>query len=372
MRSFLHAQGPTTSEPVSPFDTPGESLTPADIQLVSLFSGAGGLDQGFREVGCQPRIAFDFEAAATRTYRANFPDAAVHLLDLACTPAQEIIDYVRQSVDCSKPLVLLGGPPCQSFSRSNVTTKANDPRSDLPGKYAEIVNVLHESLPLVAFVFENVPDLRLYRKNRHRYAQLIRSLRRGRFKTSEYLLNALDYGVPQNRTRLFLVGLSTSRFGRVPVHLTPNTSGQRRTVRDTIYGFPEPRYFRRGLDASAIPFHPNHWTMVPRSEKFKREKEPPNVKRRSFKRLYWDEPSPAVAYGNREIHVHPNGHRRLSIYEAMRLQGFPETFRIEGTLSDQVTQISNAVAPPVAAALASSLVGKLIARFALRVRPENE
>jgi DNA (cytosine-5)-methyltransferase 1 len=62
-----------------------------------------------------------------------------------------------------------------------------------------------------------------------------------------------------------------------------------------------------------------------------------------------------VAYGHREIHVHPGGHRRISIFEAMLLQGFPEDFVLEGTLSSQVEQVSNAVPPPLAQALATAI-----------------
>lgn len=76
---------------------------------------------------------------------------------------------------------------------------------------------------------------------------------------------------------------------------------------------------------------------------------------RSFRRLEWDKPSPTVAYGHREIHVHPEGRRRLSIYEAMLLQGFPEEFVLEGTLSSQVEQVSNAVPPPLAQSLATAI-----------------
>ena len=92
--------------------------------------------------------------------------------------------------------------------------------------------------------------------------------------------------------------------------------------------------------------------MQPRSPKFKSGEFGTG---RSFRKLNWNEPSPTVAYGHREIHVHPDGARRLSIYEAMLLQGFPKSFELVGTLSEQVTQVSNAVPPPVARAIATTL-----------------
>jgi DNA (cytosine-5)-methyltransferase 1 len=76
---------------------------------------------------------------------------------------------------------------------------------------------------------------------------------------------------------------------------------------------------------------------------------------RSFKRLSWSDASPTIAFGNREIHIHPTGTRRLSIYEAMLLQGFPASFVLEGNLSEQVEQVSNAVPPPLAKSVAAAI-----------------
>jgi DNA (cytosine-5)-methyltransferase 1 len=76
---------------------------------------------------------------------------------------------------------------------------------------------------------------------------------------------------------------------------------------------------------------------------------------RCFKQLSWQKPSPTIAFGHREIYVHPNGKRRLSIFEAMLLQGFPKNFVLEGNLSEQVEQVSNAVPPPLAKSLAAAI-----------------
>lgn len=91
--------------------------------------------------------------------------------------------------------------------------------------------------------------------------------------------------------------------------------------------------------------------MQPKSERFEMPR-PEIAEQRSFKRLDWDSPSRTIAFGHREIHVHPDGHRRLSIYEALLLQGFPKTFVLEGNLSEQVEQVSNAVPPPLARSVA--------------------
>ena len=117
----------------------------------------------------------------------------------------------------------------------------------------------------------------------------------------------------------------------------------------------EPAFFDKDLKTIDIPIHPNHWTMKPKSIRFSNPSLTENNKTRSFRKLTWDKASPTIAFGNREIHVHPEGKRRLSIYEAMLLQGFPSKFTLEGNLSQQVTQISNAVPPPLARSVAAAI-----------------
>ena len=89
---------------------------------------------------------------------------------------------------------------------------------------------------------------------------------------------------------------------------------------------------------------------------------------RSFKTLSWDKPSVTVAYGNREVHIHPDCKRRLSVFEAMRLQGFPDTYELKGSLSSQITQVSEAVPPPMAKAIGLSLKNLIHSEVAGRNR----
>jgi DNA (cytosine-5)-methyltransferase 1 len=105
--------------------------------------------------------------------------------------------------------------------------------------------------------------------------------------------------------------------------------------------------------------------MTPKSKSFSTPGAlvPGTARGRSFRTLHWDQPSPTVAYGNREVHVHPDSRRRLSVYEAMLLQGFPPTYELLGSLSDQVTQVSEAVPPPLGHAIAES-VKQALRRYA--------
>src|SRR5699024_9569249 len=126
------------------------------------------------------------------------------------------------------------------------------------------------------------------------------------------------------------------------------------TVPSVIGDLPEPAIFARGLEEPTVPHHDNPCTMRPPSWSFS---QPGGAKRagRSLRWLEWAKPRPTVGYGHRQIHVHPEGRRRLSIYEAMLLQGFPTDFVLEGSFSSQVEQVSNAVPPPLARSLATAI-----------------
>lgn len=337
----------------SPLPTRTSALTLARPSVVSFFSGGGGLDLGFRNAGFETTIALDIEPAAVATLNHNFgPNAAVH-----CDVRRFDAGLVEQHAGIQGgrvPVGVIGGPPCQGFSSSNVTLTPSDARNRLPSSYATAVAELNKTFSLDFFVFENVIGL-LRDRHRRRLSNVIRALESAGFHVAQQELDAFSFGVAQKRRRLFLVGLNSTRF-EASDFCFPAPRTATRTVRDAIGHLPEPTFFRRGITAKEISYHPNHWTMMPKSKRFKTKS---FSRWRSFRKLEWDEPSPTVAYGNREIHVHPSGTRRLSVLEAMLLQGFPETYRLMGNLSEQVTQVSNAVPPPLAMAIASQLLGTL-------------
>ena len=205
------------------------------------------------------------------------------------------------------------------------------------------------------FVFENVPGL-LGDKHKHRYEEFKLSFDDAGFKLYEDRLDAQHYGVPQQRERVFIVGINKTKHPGVKFEF-PKREEHKFTVRDSIYGLEEPVHNDSGLDPHTFKVHPNHWCMVPRSKKFitKGALTEGQAWGRSFRTLAWDEPSWTVAYGNREVHVHPKGHRRLSIYEAMLLQSFPHTYVLTGNISAQTRLVSEAVPPRLGWHLAVSL-----------------
>ena len=124
--------------------------------VLSLFSGAGGLDQGFMQAGFEPVLAIDINPAAIATYARNHPSTKTTCMDLATTDPATILDLWKDNAGGAKPVGIIGGPPCQAFSSSNVHQAENDPRRELLDNYARIVNSFTERYAIDFFVIENV------------------------------------------------------------------------------------------------------------------------------------------------------------------------------------------------------------------------
>jgi DNA (cytosine-5)-methyltransferase 1 len=329
--------------------------------VISLFCGPGGFDQGFTQAGFETILAYDKDQVAVDTHRKNHPTANALKADLAAIEVKSIVqEWQRRSDD--PPRGLIGGSPCQSFSVSNVHQKPHDKRHLLPLHFARILAGLHAEFDLDFFAFENVPGY-ASKKHSRRFQIFKGRLARIGFRIFEGVINAQDFGVPQIRSRIFVVGVNERKYTKeiLPTFdFPPKSRARRRDVSDVLRGLPKPVYFDRRDATPLIPFHRNHWCMSPRAARFyDGSLKPGHAQGRSFRVLAWNKPSYTVAYGNREVHVHPNRRRRLSVFEAMLLQGFPKSYVLTGTLSDQIRLISEAVSPPVARALGRTLRAQL-------------
>jgi len=322
-----------------------------ELNLLSLFCGPGGLDLGFRWAGFHTELAIDVEEEYIKTFKRNHEDSIVKKWDISVVSVQDLDEIVGHPI---QPIGVIGGPPCQSFSVSNVHQRDDDPRHQLPEHYALLLQELNERHPISFFVFENVPGL-LGKKHIVRYNNFKNLFTEAGFKLYEAKLDALNYGVPQVRERIFIIGINANVHSDTNWEEPPKENIEL-TVRDFIEGLPQPVFNGKGLDPKTFNVHPNHWCMVPRSNKFQNGTlEEGSTRGRSFRVLKWDEPSWTVAYGHREVHVHPNGRRRLSIYEAMLLQSFPDNYEFTGNISSQVNMVSETVPPRLALHIALSI-----------------
>jgi DNA (cytosine-5)-methyltransferase 1 len=324
---------------------------------LSLFSGSGGLDQGFKQAGFSPVLAIDNNRAAVRTYWHNHVrrDGTLVLReDLSVVTGRDLIRWWKEAWPETPPVGAIGGPPCQAFSLSNVHKNGNDPRARLAFRYADILRALNEEFGLDFFVFENVSGLKSKAHIRE-FKGLLTAFERAGFNLFEKDMDAQYFGVAQMRPRVIVVGLNSRKYAGRTFEFPVEDREHVLTVRKIIANLPEPVYFRPGMTRAENAFHPNHWTMRPKSNKFRRTATPGTIMGRCFRVLHWDRPSWTVAYGHREVHLHPEGHRRLSMYEAMLLQGFPTTYRLLGTLTDQIRLVSDAVPPPLGEAVARAI-----------------
>lgn len=327
-----------------PYGTPS-------LGLLSLFCGPGGLDEGFKQAGFKTLVAIDNDKECINTFSHNHPGVKAQVEDITQLTLEKLDNIWGGQL---QPIGVIGGPPCQSFSVSNVHQSETDPRHRLPEAYASLLKKLNARHPISFFVFENVPGL-LGQKHIHRYENFKRMFEQAGFKLYEQLLDAKNYGVPQERPRIIIVGINVKLYPGKQ-WAPPPKENQFKTVADVLEGLPEPVFNAPGLDPETFPEHPNHWCLVPRSVKFKnRRLKQGDMWGRSFRTLTWNKPSWTVAYGHREVHVHPNGHRRLSMYEALLLQTFPKRYRLTGNLSAQIRLVSEAVPPKMAWHIAKSV-----------------
>jgi len=256
-----------SSSPKAPAASTGRfHQVPDLLPVVSLFCGPGGMDLGFRQAGFEPVVALDASKAAVETYNWNDPQKVARQCDLSSISGNELIAMVREIGPGRTPCGVIGGPPCQSFSRGNTSRNPSDPRAKLGLAYARLLRSLNKEFGLDFFVFENVVGLRSER-NGERFQSILRALKRAGFNVFVGELEASEFGVPQMRRRLLIVGLNRNKFPHVQFEF-PRGSAKPPTVRDIIGKFPTCTFFARDLRPDSIQFHPNHWTMNPLSPKF--------------------------------------------------------------------------------------------------------
>ena len=325
--------------------------------LLSLFAGCGGLDLGHEQAGFDIGLAYDIRQSSVASWNRNRSGGqrgrVADLREIRLSDMDS--DHGGKFV----PSGVIGGPPCQSFSRANSSRSPDDPRGKLVRHFFSIALRCHRHRgPLDFILMENVPELAKARNSRLLQHELDRLITHG-FDVRTFLVDAVKHSVPQRRKRLFVLAMpNTSRAIDRWKH--PASGDDQKTVRDAIHGLPTPAFFARDLKRESISFHPNHWCMMPKSRRFSDGSlVEGDSSARSFKTLAWNEPSITASYGHREVHVHPNGNRRLSVFEAMRIQGFPDDYVLEGTLSAQIDQVGEAVPPPMAEAVAMSIKSAL-------------
>lgn len=315
------------------------------MRYVSLFSGGGGLDLGFEQEGFEPVVCVDNDPVACQTLRNNRPS-----WNVLCEDIREFDATVFRGAD-----VVVGGPPCQGFSTAG-KGDPGDPRNFLWREYFRVVTEVQPR----ALVLENVSALS-HKRNGDHLTGIIRALEELGYNFSLGVLNAADFGVPQHRKRLIVVGVR----GGVAELPEPRPNQRVRTVNEAIG------------DLALLSNSPglNHVANVHAARVVKRWSSlAPGEVDPNYRRGRLDGSKPSVTiragggYGPKGDHlagfhppIHPTLPRQLTVREAARLQTFPDSWVFAGPKTIQGRQVGNAVPVVLAAAIAKNLKNSLYA-----------
>jgi len=344
------------------------------LACIDGFSGAGGLSLGLSAAGYEILLAFDNDPVCIETQNANrsyFTHRSI-VADIAEINAGDACRTL--GVERSELFLLAGGPPCQGFSVQRRGSDV-DERNDLVLQYANLVLALRPRY----FLMENVSGI-AGKRGKAFLSELLEITSKAGYWIHRKLIDAADYGVPQRRMRLFLVGErmdSPIPFFKFPDPTTPDPA-QRATVRDTIGHLPEPP--EDGSDYPGIPHHrrdrlseTNRRRLMALREGQGREHLPeellanchrvsPEVigHRNVYGRMAWDEVSPTITAKfdsfTRGKFGHPDQIRSISLREGALLQTFPEDFVFAGSKVEVARQIGNAVPPKLAELLGRQII----------------
>lgn len=316
------------------------------MNIISLFSGCGGLDLGFEKAGFNIPVANEFDKTIWATFKANHPQTHLIEGDVRQVTRKDIEPFLSGEVDG-----IIGGPPCQSWSEAGALRGIEDARGQL---FYDYIRLLTEFRPKF-FLAENVSGMLA---NRHSEAvqNILKLFREAGYNVSLTLVNAKDYGVAEERKRVFYIGFRDDldvQF-KFPQGSTAEDD-KKLTLRDIIWD----------LQDTAVPAGPkNHHNpaAVNNNEYYTGDFSSIFMSRNRVKG--WDEQAFTVQASGRQCQLHPQApkmvkmdkdvcrfvkgqehlYRRMTIREVARVQGFPDDFRfVYEETNNAYKMIGNAV-----------------------------
>ena len=347
------------------------------MNVLDLFCGCGGLSEGFRLAGYNIVGGIDFNKSAIDTYNKNFPEGKGICCDLLEMDKKKILAEFGnlKNVD-----IIIGGPPCQGFSSANrYHLEEEDERNKLFFEFVKFVDMAKPKAVLI----ENVRGI-ITSNNGYAKKRIYKIFEERGYIVNHCILNASEYGVPQNRLRNFFVMLKKEKFDFDSINKISNI----RTVEEAIgelYHFenddslvktfqnaPETDYQKylrsdnnellnhdirypaqKVQDRIAFVPQGGNWMDVP-AEMWPTDRN--NRHSSAYKRLSPEQPSCTIDTGNNHSnYFHPLYNRIPTVREAARLQSFPDDFEFVGNRSEQYRQVGNAVPPLLAKAIAERL-----------------
>lgn len=361
-------------------------------KAISLFCGAGGCSLGFKKASYEIIFATDIDRAALGTYKKNFPETRALVADINKIDFDQLLNDLK--ISAGELDFLIGGPPCQGFSTAGLRF-SDDLRNFLLKSY---INALDKIQPKW-FLMENVEGLLTANDGLYLYEAAKAFIDLG-YKIRVEKVYAHEYGIPQRRKRVFIIG---NRLG-IDFDLPEPTiivkgkifRNSDITLKHTISGLPEPvkdsqgvgyyatapisewdeqlrngavfvtdhfvpdltelqlgriKYLQQGQTMKDLPVELQHESFQRRSNRRVQDGTPTEKRGGApsgIKRLVYDEPSLTITGAATREFIHPFQDRPLTVREAARIQTFPDAFIFEGNASEKIQQIGNAIPPLLA------------------------
>lgn len=345
---------------------------------MDLFAGVGGLSYGFSKLPeFEILAANEIEKDIAAAYKLNHP----HVAMLNCDINDLTEDVLAAALQGQKIDIVVGGPPCQSYS--TLGKRQMDDRANLFLQYKRVLQILQPK----AFVFENVSGILSMDKGR--LFPLIRAeFEELGYTLQQQVLNAVDYGVPQHRERVILVGMKGENtftypapthgpggkpyvtlrqaIGDLPVLKSGESSDQYASETDNPF-LSFVRSSSRELTEHSAPRNGDHLIRIMEALKDGQGKDdlPEDIRPKSgygntYAKLWWDRPSTTItrnfACPSSSRCIHPRDSRAMTIREGARLQSFPDDYKFYGSDSMKRLEIGNAVPPLLSVAIAKQML----------------
>ena len=376
-----------------------EAMAKSAPKLIDLFCGAGGMSLGFNQAGFQTIFANDIEPSAIETYRYNHPE--VHPKDIVLGDIKDLTTEVKTHITSEVDLVI-GGPPCQGFSNANKQRMIDDPRNKLYKEYVHVVATVQPKF----FVMENVQGMLTIAD------QVVEDFEQAGYSVSYSVMNAVDFGVPQNRKRIIFIG---NRIGVDNIAIIEELYGslsdeEQRTLKDAIEDLPEllalrkknatnyesddhgrfitiatndtPNDYVKEINQQQLPYflynHKARYNNDRDIEIFGRLHQGDNsadekiadimpyttrteIFKDKYYKLIYNKPSKTITAHMKfdcNMYIHPTQARGLTQREAARVQSYPDDYYFRGPFTKIYMQIGNSVPP-----LMAKKIGEVIIKY---------
>lgn len=335
--------------------------------IFSFFSGVGILDLGFERAGFHIEYVNEFNPAFLDAYKFSRAKLNINepkfgyfngdIRDTLHSPIKkQILSYMKEAKQDSL-IGFIGGPPCPDFSVGGKNKGENGENGVLTSTYKDVILEFTPDF----FIFENVKGLLRTKKHKVFYEK-IKSELSEKYQLTDRLTNSIEFGVPQDRDRIFLFGINknlnmdVSKFDWNKFITVDKKEALNKNIWPSSEGCSDFKKIKNWQEKLTVEYwfnkndvinHPNASNhFIPRQglAKFKSILEG-DVSKKSYKKLHRKRYSPTAAYGNNEVHIHPTLPRRISAAEAMAIQSLPKEFELPQymTLTNMFKTIGNGV-----------------------------